>query len=135
MSDWYKLEGKIPVKIDDYVAYLKEVKWDTPSEKGWRVGDDTIDWVRVSTVFLSLDHQWNDWGKPLVFETMIFWGWYDQYQERHSTWEEAEEWHRKAIALVNECVIWTLIKRIPQYLRDAQWKISSKIKKTIAIWK
>jgi hypothetical protein len=50
----------------------------------------------VSTVFLGLDHQWGD-GPPLVFETMIFGGEHDQYQERYSTWDEAEAGHKQGV--------------------------------------
>lgn len=52
---------------------------------------------RVSTVFLSLDHNWGD-GPPILFETMIFGGEHDGYQERYRTWEEAEEGHEIALA-------------------------------------
>lgn len=34
------------------------------------------------------------------FETMIFGGEHDQYQERYSTWDEAEAGHKRAIELV-----------------------------------
>ena len=57
----------------------------------------------VSTVFLGLDH--NHWGRgpPLLFETMIF-GAKDgsEYQERCSTWEEAEEMHKRAVYMTME---------------------------------
>jgi len=33
---------------------------------------------------------------------MIFGGKYNNYQERYSTWAEAEEGHRKAVVLVKE---------------------------------
>ena len=52
--------------------------------------------VRVSTVFLGIDHSFGDGGPPLLFETMIFGGDHDEYCERHSTWEEAEAGHAKA---------------------------------------
>lgn len=57
------------------------------------------DGVQVSTVFLGMDHNYMG-GKPILFETMIFGGEHDEYQERYSTWEEAEEGHDKAITLV-----------------------------------
>ena len=59
------------------------------------VADDTIGNVRVSTVFLAVDH--NLFGdKPILFETMIFGGPLDEYMWRYSTWEEATEGHRLA---------------------------------------
>ena len=63
------------------------------------VAKDVIGKVRVSTVFLGLDHNL-DGGKPILFETMIFGGRHDGYQERYSTWEEAEKGHKKALRIV-----------------------------------
>jgi hypothetical protein len=54
--------------------------------------------VRVSTIFLGLDHSLNG-GKPVLFETMIFGGKHNEYQERYSTWNEAVEGHKKACEL------------------------------------
>lgn len=53
----------------------------------------------VSTVFLGLDHSWTE-DKVLLFETMIFSEDkdVDEYQERYSTWQEAEEGHDKIVA-------------------------------------
>jgi len=58
--------------------------------------------VRVSTVWLGLDHGlgWSD--EPLIFETMIFGGNHDGYQERYSTEEEARAGHQRAVELVKE---------------------------------
>lgn len=52
----------------------------------------------VSTVFLGLDHSWVE-GVVLLFETMIFSEDkdVDEYQERYSTWQEAEEGHNKIV--------------------------------------
>lgn len=58
--------------------------------------------IRVSTVFLGLDHRFGDPGPPLLFETMIFGGEHDQWQERCSTWKEAEGRHAIALELVKE---------------------------------
>lgn len=56
--------------------------------------------INVSTVFLGLDHNFDDNGPPLVFETMIFGGIHDQYQDRYSTIEEALAGHETAVQLV-----------------------------------
>jgi hypothetical protein len=55
--------------------------------------------VRVSTVFLGLDHQFGD-GPPLLFETMTFVGDDSVSCERYSTWAEAEAGHDRAVAEV-----------------------------------
>ena len=54
----------------------------------------------VSTVFLGLDYSYDENNpKPILFETMVFGGSSQLHEERDSercsTWEEAEEMHRK----------------------------------------
>lgn len=52
----------------------------------------------VSTVFLGLDHRFVGKGPPLIFETMIFTdGECEDFQERCSTWLEAEAQHAAAV--------------------------------------
>jgi hypothetical protein len=47
---------------------------------------------QVSTVWLGLNHGWGA-GPPLIFETMVFGGPLDEYQERYATEEEASTGH------------------------------------------
>jgi hypothetical protein len=58
------------------------------------------DEIRVSTVFLGIDH--NVMGTiPILFETMIFGGKHDgDYQERCATYKEALVMHRKAVQML-----------------------------------
>lgn len=58
--------------------------------------------VSVSTVFLGLDHNHTGYGEPVLFETMIFGGEHDGYQERYTTYEEAEAGHDKAVEMIFE---------------------------------
>jgi len=63
-----------------------------------RVGWDELDaGVTVSTVFIVYDHQFGD-GPPLLFETMVFNGDHDGWQDRYPTWEEAEAGHAAVVA-------------------------------------
>lgn len=55
--------------------------------------------VEVSTVFLVLDPQFGP-GPPLLFETLVFGGEFDEEMERYSTWKEACE---KAKAELAKC--------------------------------
>jgi hypothetical protein len=66
------------------------------------VGDDTVDGKRISTVFMGLCHNFNPYSRiPIVFETMIFQGRKSlNYQERYSTWKEAEAGHKRAVEWV-----------------------------------
>ena len=67
-----------------------------------RVGDDTVNDFRVSTVFLQLDHNWGPVGQPLLFETMIFGGQYDLDMWRYSTWHEAKAGHDSIVNCLKE---------------------------------
>lgn len=61
----------------------------------------------VSTVFLGVDYQFDD-GPPLLFETMIFTdGEAEDFQERCSTWMEAEAQHAKAVEFWKQ---WTRVR-------------------------
>ena len=64
------------------------------------VSKNNVKNIMVSTVFLGLDHNFDE-GEPLLFETMIFGSRkYKNYQERYATWEEAEKGHQRALDLV-----------------------------------
>ena len=69
-----------------------------------RVGIHTFPGGRwVSTVWLGLDHQYGD--RPiLIFETMVFDGkdMMDEYVERYTTEEEAQEGHERIVNTVRE---------------------------------
>ncbi len=55
--------------------------------------------VRVSTVFLGLDHNFMG-GEPVLYETLIFDGALDMEQRRYHTHAEAEAGHAQMVALV-----------------------------------
>lgn len=91
---YYILDGHVARKVESLEEWAK--KFDLADR---RVGDDMIGDVRVSTVFLGFDHA-HLGGPPLLFETMIFGGSEDGYQDRCSTWEQAEAQHANAVAMV-----------------------------------
>lgn len=95
---WYKLggpEGKTPILTSMEDACRT---WDLDNRIVKKTKKKEVE---VSTVFLSLDHQFfGGVGPPLVFETMIFGGEHDLYQTRCSTWAEAENMHKVACRLV-----------------------------------
>ena len=95
MSDYYILEGHKAVKTD----LSTWAKWLESAEH--HVADEPIGDVRVSTIFLGLDHSFG-FGPPLLFETMVFGGPLDQNQDRYTTWEEAKEGHKKMVSRVKE---------------------------------
>lgn len=58
--------------------------------------------IRVSTVFLGLDHSFSDAVDPILWETMIFGGEHDGYQKRYTSKKAALAGHKKALKLVND---------------------------------
>jgi hypothetical protein len=65
-----------------------------------RIGEDDVDGVRVSTVWLGLDHgfKFGEDALPVIFETMIFGGQFDNYQIRYHTEDEARRGHAEVVA-------------------------------------
>lgn len=64
-----------------------------------QIGLNYIGVSMVSTVFLGLDHNFAG-GAPILFETMIFGGPNDGFQERYFTRQEAIDGHDRAADLV-----------------------------------
>ena len=79
------------------VSLMEWVEWFENSDKRI-VAQIQLRRAKVSTVFLGLDHRWGD-GSPLLFETMIFGGRHDNFQDRYTTWDESELGHYKVIEL------------------------------------
>jgi hypothetical protein len=73
-------------------------KWAAWFEHAARtVAVDEVASMRVSTVFLGLDHQFGK-GPPLLFETMVFCDGGDEMDcARCSTWAEAEAQHKRIL--------------------------------------
>jgi hypothetical protein len=89
----YILNGKTPVKCENIIEWAQQFETMDRVVAKTNKGD-----ITVSTVFLGIDHSFND-GVPLLFETMIFGGEHDQGQWRYSTWEQAEKGHKEACKL------------------------------------
>ncbi len=86
----YILKNMKPVPCEDILEWGK---WLERANR--RVADVEIGGVRVSTVFLCLDHNFAAKGPPLLFETMVFGGKLDEKQVRYSTWEGAIAGHNE----------------------------------------
>ena len=92
----YVLEGHEVKEEPDLMT------WSSRFEKEDRqVADDMVNGVRVSTVFLGLDHNFGREGPPILFETMVFGGPLDGEQWRYETWEQAEAGHKEVMELVS----------------------------------
>ena len=95
---FYILEDDTPVPVDIKDPRLEKIWSDI---KHRRIAlDQVTSKVRVSTVFLCLDHNFEGSGDPVLFETMIFGGKLDDYQVRARTKQEALDNHRVAVEMV-----------------------------------
>ena len=100
---YYRLNGR----ETEFVGGYKEM-----IEAGLPISNviffDKIGALDVSTVFLSMDHglagRIGD-GTPVLFETMVFGGEHDGYQERYHTYDEAEEGHKRICEMVDKISI------------------------------
>lgn len=97
MGEYYILEGKKAVQCD----MMTWANW-YEKTKDRHVQDERVGEMRISTVFLGLDHSFGE-GPPLIFETLVLGGPLDQEMERYSTWEEAEKGHRAMVEKVKKC--------------------------------
>lgn len=92
----YILEGHTPVQCHDVLTWAK---WFQTANKHV-AKTEVAPGVRVSTVFLGLDHRWGSEGPPVLFETMVFGGQLNGEIERYCTWEDAEAGHK---AMIENC--------------------------------
>jgi hypothetical protein len=95
---WYILDENNKPILSTIIQY---VEWIEKNPERKAVKQEYVGDVRISTVFLGLDHVWNS-DIPLLWETMIFGGEHDQYMDRYTSYEEALEGHQTALNLVNK---------------------------------
>lgn len=93
----YILIGQTPVPEPDTIKWAHWMETNADNDAR-RVALTEIPGGTVSTVFLGLDHRHFGDGPPLVFETMVFADGESADMWRCSTWLEAEEAHRLAVA-------------------------------------
>lgn len=95
MHDTYILRGTEAIPEPDLLTWAR---WFETAERQV-ARTELAEGISVSTVFLSLDHQWGH-GPPILYETMVFGGPLHEEQEQYHTWQEAEEGHQEMVARV-----------------------------------
>jgi hypothetical protein len=85
-----------PIPCDDILTWAK---WFENTENRILQRDELPNGVCVSTVFLGMDHNYCFEGPPILWETMIFGGEHDSYQDRYNSREAALEGHKQALTL------------------------------------
>lgn len=69
---------------------------------GTPIVQDEIGEVWISTVFLAFDHAHVGLGAPVLWETMVFGGVNNDYQERYTSEKDALAGHALAVAAVRD---------------------------------
>ncbi len=83
----YKLSGEEIIEVDNLLDWGKWYE-----EADTSIDKDQIDDILVSTVFLGINHAYDD-GDPVLFETMFFGGVLDQQMRRYTTIIDARLGH------------------------------------------
>lgn len=92
---------------DELTPCADVIEWGCWFEKAdRRVAEDVVDDARISTVFLGLDHNYTESGAPLLFETVIFGGVNDGYQERYCTPAAARLQHERIVNQVRNGMVY-----------------------------
>lgn len=96
-----KHDGRYFILVNGEVIPATALEWGLWFENNdnRRVAETDVGDVAVSTVCLGLNHAVRS-VRPIIFETMIFGGEYDESQWRYSTLEEAVAGHN----IVVECL-------------------------------
>lgn len=87
MSNYILDESGNPQACPDLLEWAR---WFETAER--HIGDTTIGDSRISTVFIGIDHSFG-YGPPLLFETMVFGGPMNEFQDRYTTRAEALAGH------------------------------------------
>ena len=88
---YYDRDGRPLADIMEYARLFADKSYQIIEQT------DVDEDVRVSTVWLGIDHNFFGEGPPLIFETMIFGGNHDEYQWRWATEDEARFAHEKIV--------------------------------------
>ena len=107
MIMYYDKQGQPIVSESDIDACLIWAKLFEDTEYKVLARTELPNGVRISTVWIGIDHSFLTEGLPMIFETMIFGenatqG--DEYQERYATEEEALAGH-KTITRIEEAAL------------------------------
>lgn len=107
--DRYILVNGEPVQEPDLLTWGR---WLEENHEAKRVGTTDVDGVRVSTVFLGMDHNLcfdsDDLEnyRPVLWESMVFGGALDEEQWRYDSLEKAKRGHECLVRLAKLTNTW-----------------------------
>jgi hypothetical protein len=100
MSEYYDPDGK-PLTMQEWADLFERRREDMSPESWWRRETVISEGVRVSTVWLGLNHAWVA-EPPLFWETMIFGGDHDNDQWRYSSRQAALDDHERIVRALRD---------------------------------
>jgi hypothetical protein len=115
-TDKYVLIGQSPVPCDDLLIWAK-----TYEQQDRRVAEWIRGPIRVSTVFLGIDHNiarliGHPELPPHLFETMTFFLGSSVDEDRCATWLEAESMHQEAVSYVR--TMWRRPRVLAEWIQN-----------------
>lgn len=87
----------VPTDVDTWTRMFKDAE-------SRRVASTELGEATISTVFLGMDHGWDQDGPPILFETLVIGGPCDGDMWRYATWAEAEAGHAAAVEAVRSAL-------------------------------
>lgn len=100
-SRWFESQQALGLRGDIAIgATVVRTDGSTIDLKEFPEMDLTVSDVRVSTIFLGLDHNFSPFGPPVLFKTMVFGGELNEVQFRTRTWSEARAKHAEVLEAV-----------------------------------
>ncbi len=120
---YYDRRGK-KITFLEWSALLSDVNYQRVAENHI---EGKVD-VRISTVWLGLDHSHGSSPQPLIFETMVFGGDKDLFQMRWSTLHGAIKGHEQFVKAIEagenipfeDTNVWTMFTEFMKRLQEAE---------------
>ncbi len=95
----YILDGDLALPCEDMDAAKA---WQGSNQASKFIANDHIDGLWISTIFLVMNHEFDEARPPLIFETMVFpeGVWTELYCDRYSTYHQAQRGHQAVLERV-----------------------------------
>lgn len=98
-------------------SIIKWSQWFEDFEKR-QTAETIIGSIRISTVFLGIDRNFSRNGPPVLWETMIFGGPNNGYQNRYSNIEDALSGHELAVCIAKGEISPEAVEEMEESLRN-----------------
>lgn len=93
MDDLYFDKEGQPISHDEWASLFQDMDYRV-------VAKDEVGTARVSTVWLGINHRYDDSGPPIIFETLVFEGALDGEMWRYETEQAALAGHMRVVEMV-----------------------------------